>query len=139
MHGLLFCSAGAGAAAGGGTSLWSSWVLSEARDAGKPIGNASMSGGAPVLFFALGGGSLALWIDARFPTLMPAELRRVMFHLLAAMVVAQLALPPIMNFLEGSQVGTLAGLFGAALPALIYCFLVSIWVIKTFQSSLRHR
>lgn len=98
-----------------------------------------MSGGTSVLFFALGGGALALWIDARFPTLAPAELRRVMFHLLAAMVLAQLALPPIMNFLEGSEIATLAGLFGAALPALIYCFLVSIWVIKTFQRSLRHR
>jgi hypothetical protein len=98
-----------------------------------------MSGGAPVLFFALGAGALALWVDARFPTLAPGELKPVMFHLLAAMILAQLALPPIMNFLEGSEVGTLAGLFGAALPALIYCFLVSIWVIKTFQGSLRHR
>jgi hypothetical protein len=98
-----------------------------------------MSGGTSVLFFALGGGALALWIDARFPTLAPADFKRVMFHLLAAMALGQLALPPIMNFLKGSHVGTLAGLFGAALPALIYCFLVSIWVIKTFQGSLRHR
>jgi hypothetical protein len=97
-----------------------------------------MSGSTMVLFFALGGGALALWIDARFPKLAPEGLRRVFFHLLAAMVFAQLALPPIMKLVKGSEIATFAGLFGAALPALIYCFLVSIWVIKTLQGGLRH-
>lgn len=98
-----------------------------------------MSGGTVVFLFALGGGALALWIDARFPKLAPGELRRTCLHLLAAMVFGQLVLPPIMHFVKGSEAATLAGLFGAALPALVYCFLVSIWLIKTFQGSLRHR
>jgi hypothetical protein len=98
-----------------------------------------MSNGTLLVLFALGGGALALWIDTRFPRLAPEGMRRTCFHLLAAMVFGQLAVPPIMGLLKGSEVGTLAGLFGAALPALIYCFLVSIWVIKTFQSGLRHR
>jgi hypothetical protein len=93
----------------------------------------------PVLLgaFAAGAGLLALWIDARFPSLAPG-FRVVVIHVGVAIVIAQLIVPFLGNVgpLEG-RFGVMLMLFAIALPALIYCFLTSVWVIKVAQGAMR--
>jgi hypothetical protein len=93
----------------------------------------------PVLLgsFAAGAGLLALWIDARFPRLAPG-FRVVVIHVGVAIVIAQLIVPVLGNLgpLEG-RAGVMLMLFAIALPALIYCFLTSVWVIKAAQGAMR--
>jgi hypothetical protein len=98
-----------------------------------------MSGGTFVLLLALGGGALSLWIHVRFPNVGPRELRTVLIHVLVSFAAVQLAAPVVKLAAEASDFATLAGVFGVALPALIYSFLVSIWVIRTVQGAFRHR
>jgi hypothetical protein len=97
-----------------------------------------MSGGTFVLLLALGGGAISLWIHVRFPKLGPRELRPVLLHVLVSFAAVQLAVPVIKAAADASALATLAGVFGVALPALIYSFLVSIWVIRTVQGALPH-
>jgi hypothetical protein len=55
-------------------------------------------------------------------------------------VVGQLAVPVLMKvILAGdSPLLTLFAIFGIAFPALVYCLLSSIWMIRMLQSSLPH-
>jgi hypothetical protein len=93
----------------------------------------------PILLgaFAGGAGLLALWIDVRFPSLAPG-FRVVVIHVGVAIVIAQLIVPFLGNMgpLE-SRVGVMLMLFAIALPALTYCFLTSVWVIKFAQGAMR--
>jgi len=93
----------------------------------------------PVLIgsFAVGAGLLALWIDVRFPALTPG-LRIAFIHVGVAIVVGQLLVPVLSNLgpLAG-KAGLMFLLFLIALPALVYCFLTSVWVIKNVQGAMR--
>jgi hypothetical protein len=89
----------------------------------------------PIGIFALtlvaGAALLALWLDARLPTLAPAGLRAIVLH-------AALALG-VIHLIPGdaaSPAGVYLALFGIALPALIYVFLVALWFIRHAQSAL---
>jgi hypothetical protein len=97
-----------------------------------------MSGGTFVLLLALGGGAIAVWIHVRFPNVGPRELRRVLIHVVVSFAAIQLAVPVIKVAADASDLATLAGVFGVAFPALVYTFLVSIWVIRTVQGALHH-
>jgi hypothetical protein len=90
---------------------------------------------------AIGAGVIALWVDARLRRFAPRELRVVMLHVGASLVVGQLIVPALTHLLAagGSQINVLVAIFAVGLPALTYCFLASIWLIKTLQGSLRHR
>jgi hypothetical protein len=98
-----------------------------------------MSGGTFALILALGAGAISLWIHVRFSDFGPRELRRVLIHVVVSFAAVQLAIPVIKIAADASDLAILAGLFGVALPALIYSFLVSIWVIRTVQGAFRHR
>jgi hypothetical protein len=90
-----------------------------------------MSNGTFAFTLVTGAALLALWFDARLPTLAPAGLRAIVLH-------AALALG-IVHLIPGdaaSPAGIYLALFGIALPALIYVFLVAIWFIKHAQGAL---
>jgi len=55
-------------------------------------------------------------------------------------VVGQLAVPVLMKVLLAgeSPLLTLVAIFGIAFPALVYCLLSSIWMIRMLQGSLPH-
>jgi hypothetical protein len=93
----------------------------------------------PVLLvaFAVGAGLLALWIDVRFPALAP-ELRVAVMHVGVTIVLGQLLVPLLgkANFTKGPA-GVMMLLFLIALPALIYCFLTSVWLLKNLQAVMR--
>jgi hypothetical protein len=69
----------------------------------------------------------------------PAAWRRATCAPLS-LVVGQLAVPLLMKVLLAgdSPVLTLVAIFGVAFPALVYCLLASIWMIRVLQGSLPH-
>ena len=97
-----------------------------------------MSTAVFLILFAVGSAAVAWWIDARFTTLSPESLRTALIHVGISVVVAQLIVPPGLHVLvgAGSQVVTLAALFGLALPALVYSFLAALWVLKLVRGML---
>ncbi len=84
-----------------------------------------------VLGLVTGAALLALWFDLRLPTLAPAGLRAIVLHALLAFAALKL-IPGE----AGSVGGIYVALFGIALPALVYIFLVAIWFIRHAQGAL---
>ncbi len=84
-----------------------------------------------VLALVTGAALLALWFDLRLPTLAPAGLRAILVH--GALAFSGLQLIPGGERVPG---GVYLVLFGIALPALVYVFLVAIWFIRHAQSAL---
>jgi hypothetical protein len=99
--------------------------------------------GLLLMCFSLGAGAIALWIHVRFGSgrLAPENLRAALMHVGASLIVGQLGVPILMKLVlaEGSAILTLGAIFTIAFPALVYCLLASIWMIRTLQGSLRHR
>jgi hypothetical protein len=93
-----------------------------------------MNLGLLLILIALGAGAVALWADVRLTRFTPKDLRQ-------AIVIAQLAVPLLMKTMLAAEspVAVLVAIFGVAFPALTYCLLASIWIIKILQGSLRHR
>ena len=90
-----------------------------------------MLNGTFALTLVTGAALLALWFDARLPTLAPAGLRAIVLHAALALGVIQLIPGDAV-----SPAGVYLALFGMVLPALIYVFLVAIWFIRHAQSAL---
>jgi hypothetical protein len=89
-----------------------------------------------VLCIAVGAGAIALWVDVRFPKLMPWSLRRLLVHLIAAIAVVYVV-GPAMGFVARSGVpaANLASVFCVGFPVLVYEFLVGAWMIRLAQAS----
>lgn len=83
------------------------------------------------LALVIGAALLALWFDQRLPMLAPAGLRAIVLH--AALAFVGLKLIPGGESVPG---GVYLVLFGIALPALVYGFLVAIWFIRHAQAAL---
>lgn len=88
-----------------------------------------------VLALAVGAGVLALWVEVRFPQLAPSGVLRIFLNLVAA--VAFLHVAESLVTAGDRPVLRLAAVLVAALPALTYVFLSSLWVLRVMQSSLR--
>jgi hypothetical protein len=99
-----------------------------------------MSVGLFLILITAGAAAIALWLDTRFPKLAPKDMRQGLLHVGASIVIAQLAVPLLIKALAeaGSPLGILLALFGIAFPALTYCLLASVWIIKGLQGALRH-
>jgi hypothetical protein len=85
---------------------------------------------------AVGAGVIALWVDFRLPKLMPWSMRRLLVHIVLALVVVYLV-GPAMSLVTSSALPAagLAAVFGVAFPVLVYEFLVGVWMIRLAQSS----
>jgi hypothetical protein len=90
-----------------------------------------------LLVLALGSAGIAVWIDVRFPRLDPADLARVIVHVVIAIVVARLGVPAGIHLL-GSWGLALVSIFAIALPALVYLWLAGWWTMKAIQRKLAH-
>ena len=99
-----------------------------------------MSAGAFLIAVIVGAGAIALWLYVRLPRAAPKDMRQALLHVGLSIVVAQLAVPILVKTIavSGSPVATFFALFGIAFPALTYCLLASIWIIKGLQAALRH-
>jgi hypothetical protein len=99
-----------------------------------------MSAGTLVFVFGGGAAALALWVHVRFPRMCPATLGRTLVHVGISLVVAHVLVRLLARLApDGGVAGVMVLLFAIALPALVYCFLTSIWIIAVLQGALRHR
>ena len=78
-----------------------------------------------------GAAVLALWLHVRVPKLAPGGLAPIVLH--GALAFLALKLIPGDGSVPG---GAYLLIFGIALPALAYIFLVAIWFIRHAQSAL---
>ena len=81
-----------------------------------------------VLALAVGAALLAMWLHTRFPDLGPQKPGRLIVHIVAALVLLN-AIPGI----GGSTLAAYAVVFGFVLPALVYTFLATIWLLLVAQ------
>ena len=86
--------------------------------------------------FLAGAVALALWVDIRFPNLGPSTMRGLLLHVGGTAVGAQLIVPGLIQLQQGPQAVTIAIAMTLVLPALTYCILVGIWVIRFLQAAL---
>lgn len=89
-----------------------------------------------ICFVALSA-AMALWIDARFPRLLPADLSSALVRLFVAVVVAQLAVPAARRVADlFPVVGEGALVVGVGFVALILTMLTVVWVLRLAQNLL---
>jgi len=94
-----------------------------------------MSVEAFLLVLCVGGALLALWVDARFPGLAPADVWRAALRLLLALAVAHLVTPLlVLAISNGMAPGT--ALMTLVLPALVLFFLAMLWMMRALQGML---
>jgi hypothetical protein len=86
--------------------------------------------------FLFGTGAIALWIDARFPSLAPADLRRALIRTGAALVGSQVLFMPAFNSVV-ARGDVLLAIFALAFPCLGCVLLSTIWSIRQLQASMR--
>jgi hypothetical protein len=93
-----------------------------------------VSAGLVTVAIGVGAGAIALWIDARFPRLAPQDLGRAVLHV-AISLAAGYATGPAVQALSASDDPRIAllGVFAVGFPAIVYCLLAAVWVIKLVQ------
>lgn len=84
-----------------------------------------------VAALASGAALLALWFHVRFPALAPASAARTAVHLALAGVVLFFFVPEA----DGSPAAAFSAAFLVVLPALVYAFLASIWMLRLLQAA----
>jgi hypothetical protein len=91
---------------------------------------------AVVACIAIGSGIVALWINVRFPKLMPWKMARLLAHMIVAFLCIY-SVSPAMAMVGGSGIpaARLTSVFAVAFPVLVYNFLVGSWVIRLVQAS----
>ena len=92
-----------------------------------------MSNSMFVLALGAGAALIAVWFHARFPSLAPERLGRTVLHLVAAFAVVSLA-PS-----AASGYSAYIAIFCVVLPALVYAFLCTLWMLKLAQTALGAR
>jgi hypothetical protein len=97
-----------------------------------------MTATAFLICFGLAAAVLALWAFVRLPGFAPTSVRSALLHVGAALVFMHLALPAGLTHAaeSGATLMVLAGVIGAALPALTYVFLATLWAIRVAQDAL---
>lgn len=92
-----------------------------------------------LIVFAAGAAGIALWIDARFANLAPASFRTSFIHAGVSLALGQLIVPFAIQAVSasGSQALVLVAVLGLGLPALVYCFLAGLWVMKLLAAQRR--
>lgn len=98
-----------------------------------------MSAHAFVLLLTCGAGLLALWIIARFTNFGPRSVGWAAAHVVAALVLLTVLLPPAIDAIGASGIpaATYVQVFGVALPFFVYAFLSGGWVTRAAIDLLR--
>lgn len=98
-----------------------------------------MSTHAFVLLLTCGAALLALWIIARFTTFGPQSVGWAAAHVVAAIVLVTVLLPPAIDAVgaSGLPAATYVQVFGVVLPLFVYAFLSGGWVARAAIGLLR--
>jgi hypothetical protein len=92
-----------------------------------------MSGSVFAQVVLAGAALIALWIDVRFPKLMPGG-RKLLLNIGCALLLGQIVVPVTFKLLPPDL-----GVMLVALPSLTYLLLTTIWFIKHVQQMLPGR
>jgi hypothetical protein len=89
-----------------------------------------------VMVFAIGSAIVALWINVRFPSIMPWKMGILLVHLVLALLCVR-GVGPGMALIATSGIPAprLVSLFAVPFPVLVYNFLVGTWMIRLAQAS----
>ena len=82
------------------------------------------------IVFAGAAAVLALWVDARAPGLRPGRVLAYVVHFVAAIVAIELAAMLIERVGSSREVLLALSLFAGLLPAFVYAFLASLWLLR---------
>jgi|1185.fasta_scaffold24223_2 hypothetical protein len=93
-----------------------------------------MSPGVFVIFLVFATFSLALWVDARWPQLAPKDMWRALLHVGASVLVSPFIVSKGLDIGAHSPATMLLMLVVVVLPALIYCLVAAIWLVKVATS-----
>jgi hypothetical protein len=90
--------------------------------------------------FLAGAGALAIWVDARFPSLMPG-MRGIVLHLMVAFVLVQigarLVAPAVADLsIPGAK---LIAVIAIVLPLIAYAALAALWMLRLARDPLGAR
>jgi hypothetical protein len=89
-----------------------------------------------VLALFVGAAFLALWCYVRFESRSPSSMSRVLLHTLVAMLALRIASATVGLTVGDSPGQTMLVLFVVMLPALVYVFLASLWVLRMLRSAM---
>ena len=90
-----------------------------------------MSPGVFVTFLMFATFALALWVDARWPKLAPPDMWRALLHVGASVLISPMIVSKGLEIGQRSPTTMLVMLMAVVLPALIYCLIAAIWLVKT--------
>jgi hypothetical protein len=88
-----------------------------------------------VIALGIGAAALAFWVQFRFPNLAPQTFGWAIVHLVVTGVLAQLT-KTVFGGLDLQPIGTMALVFGLALPTLVYGFVSGMWFIRVAQGAM---
>jgi hypothetical protein len=89
-----------------------------------------------VICIAVGAAAVAMWVNFRFPNLMPWKMGRLLVHLVLALLCVYVVSPGMATVMSlGIPAAKIAAVFVVAFPALVYNFLVGAWLIRLAQAT----
>lgn len=87
--------------------------------------------------FFLASGALALWVDVRLADRGPSSLRSLLLFIAAGYIGLKVAKGVAVSLIDPEEpTVTMAALFGVLLPALVYVFLTTIWLLKVVRGAM---
>ena len=91
------------------------------------------------VLFVVAAAALAIWIVVRFPERAPTEFRPAMVHFGVSMVGMYVVVPILQHDLAfmHQPIRLYLSVFGVVLPALVYRFVATIWLLRLATGSLR--
>ncbi len=97
-----------------------------------------ISSGTYVVVLLFSSFALAVWVDVRWPQLMPKELRGTVLHVGASLLALQILVAAGLKIGHGSPRIMLVTIVTFIVPALVYCLIAGIWVLKLAQGAISH-
>jgi len=89
-----------------------------------------------VICIAVGAALVALWVNVRFPRLMPWKMSRLLVHLVLSLLCVYVVAPAMGTVMSlGIPAANVAAVFAVAFPVLVYNFLVGTWLIRLAQAT----
>ena len=87
-----------------------------------------------VTLLFLAGAALAIWLDVRLGGRGPSSLSQILLHAIGAVLFLRAARHVVEA--TDARASTMIVLFAVLLPALVYVFLTSLWVLKMVRDAM---
>jgi len=89
-----------------------------------------------VLALFLGAAVIALWVEIRFAERGPTSLSRILVHVIVAVLVLRVAMVAVQVMVGPDAAQTMIALFAVVLPALVYVFVTTLWVMRMVRGAM---